>query len=68
MKLVINGEEKTIGADGELSVERLISELGMTGAPCAVEVNRQVVPKRRHAEHRLGEGDQVEIVSLVGGG
>ncbi|MCP6769637.1 sulfur carrier protein ThiS, partial [Klebsiella pneumoniae] len=34
----------------------------------AVEVNRDVVPAARHAEHRLGAGDSVEIVTLVGGG
>jgi thiamine biosynthesis protein ThiS len=36
--------------------------------PCAVEVNRMLVPKRRHEQHMLLEGDQVEIVTFVGGG
>src|SRR5438445_106127 len=33
-----------------------------------VEVNREVVPRPRHAEHLLRAGDAVEIVTLVGGG
>jgi thiazole synthase len=34
----------------------------------AVEVNREVVPRVRHSERILAEGDSVEIVTLVGGG
>ena len=34
----------------------------------AVEVNGDVVPRDRHAEFLLSDGDQLEIVSLVGGG
>ena len=39
-----------------------------TAKPVAVEVNLQLVPRHRHAEHRLAEGDRLEIVTLVGGG
>jgi len=38
------------------------------GKPVAVEVNLELVPRQRHAEHRLAEGDRLEIVTLVGGG
>ena len=34
----------------------------------AVEVNCQIVPRARHAEHVLADGDRLEIVTLVGGG
>ncbi len=34
----------------------------------AVEVNRDVVPRPRHAEQLLNAGDAVEVVTLVGGG
>jgi sulfur carrier protein len=33
-----------------------------------VEVNGELVPKKRHAEHQVRDGDRVEIVTLVGGG
>ena len=29
----------------------------------AVEVNLELVPRQRHAEHRLAEGDRLEIVT-----
>jgi thiamine biosynthesis protein ThiS len=31
-------------------------------------VNLALVPRSRHAERRLDDGDRVEIVTLVGGG
>jgi len=31
-------------------------------------VNLEVVPRGRHAEHALREGDRVEIIHAVGGG
>jgi sulfur carrier protein len=34
----------------------------------AVEVNLELVPRARHAEHRLREKDRLEVVTLVGGG
>jgi len=33
-----------------------------------VEVNHEVVPAARHAEHRLQGGEAVEVVTFVGGG
>jgi thiamine biosynthesis protein ThiS len=62
----LNGLPLTL-AD-ECSVADLLREKQLDRAPCAVEVNRKVVPKRRHIEHRLHDGDHVEIVTLVGGG
>jgi sulfur carrier protein len=46
----------------------MLRTVGREGVPCAVEVNRSLVPHRRHAEHALRDGDRVEVVTLVGGG
>jgi sulfur carrier protein len=64
--ITLNGEPRST-ADG-LTVAALLDELGLTKRPLAVEVNRELVPKPRHAEQRLAQGDRVEIVTLVGGG
>ncbi|MGH7295350.1 MAG: sulfur carrier protein ThiS [Polyangiaceae bacterium] len=40
----------------------------MTEGPVAVEVNREVVPRARHAEHAIAPGDVIEVVHFVGGG
>ena len=46
----------------------LLAELGLPLGHVAVEVNLELVPRARHAEQILAEGDRVEIVTLVGGG
>ena len=66
LKLTINGEIRTLS--GPVTLAELLDDLGYDRRRIAVEVNRQVVPLPRHDEHRLGAGDDVEIVTLVGGG
>ena len=66
VKLVVNG--KPFEAEGPLTVADLLRALEMHAKPVAVEVNRDIVPRQQHAQHKLGEGDQIEVVSLVGGG
>jgi sulfur carrier protein len=52
----------------ELTVAELLSRLEMPSRGIAVELNQQIVPKSRHTEQKLRDGDRIEIVSLVGGG
>lgn len=66
MTLTINGEAKHV-ADG-LTLAQLVRELGLEKNPIAVELNRSVVPRHRHGETPLADGDRIEIVTLVGGG
>lgn len=66
MQIHLNGN--SYDAPPEASVAALLNHLGLAGKHVAVEVNAALVPKRRHAEHRLAEGDVVEVVTLVGGG
>ena len=66
MQIIANGQPRDI-SDGT-TVAGLLDALKLTGKPVAVEVNLELVPRQQHAEHRLAEGDRVEIVTLVGGG
>jgi thiamine biosynthesis protein ThiS len=66
MNITVNGEITTL--DGPHTVAELLQHVGLADAPCAVEVNRDLVPKREHASRPLRDGDVVEIVTLVGGG
>ena len=66
MKLQVNGEGREV-PEG-LTLSGLLVHLGLDAPRVAVEVNRALVPKARHAEQRLTDGDQVEIVTFVGGG
>lgn len=66
MKINVNGEEHLI--EGEPTVADLVDRLGLSSKPCAIERNRMVVPRAEHAQTELADGDQIEIVTLVGGG
>lgn len=66
MQIQFNGEPRQI-APGT-TVAELLGELEMVPKYVAVEVNLELVPRGRHAEHVLAEGDRLEVVTLVGGG
>jgi sulfur carrier protein len=66
LKLTVNGEPHEAPAGA--TVRQLIELLGLGGRAVAVEVNKQLVPRKEHESHRLKDGDAVEVVTLVGGG
>ncbi|MEO8001026.1 MAG: sulfur carrier protein ThiS [Arenimonas sp.] len=66
MQILLNG--KTLDLSGSVSLTQLLEQHGYAQRRVAVEVNRSIVPKSRHAEHLLSDGDKVEIVHALGGG
>ncbi|HEY5310882.1 MAG TPA: sulfur carrier protein ThiS [Pirellulales bacterium] len=50
------------------SIAGLLAQLEIQPRQVAVEVNLELVPRSRHAEHLLQAGDRLEVVTLVGGG
>jgi sulfur carrier protein len=66
MKIVLNGEQRLLEAP--LTVAQLLSDIGYANRKVAVEVNREIVPRSRHAQHRLSDDDRVEVVLAIGGG
>jgi len=66
MQITVNGQSRAI-ADG-LTVADLLKELAVAVPHVAVEVNRDLVPRARHAQTELKSGDALEVVTLVGGG
>lgn len=66
MEITLNGEPRTV-AEGT-TVAELIAQLELQPKFVAVERNLQVVPGAQHADCRLSPGDQLEVVTLVGGG
>ncbi len=66
LTLIINGETRTIAE--AVTLADLLNQLGYDRRRIAVEVNREVVPMSSHERRRLAAGDDVEIVTLVGGG
>ena len=66
MKLVVNGNPVEL-PDGS-TVTGLLVHLAIEGLKVAVERNQDVVPRRTWDETKLLDGDQIEIVTFVGGG
>jgi sulfur carrier protein len=66
MQIRLNGEPRSF--DAPPTVAELLEAAGLAGRRVAVEVNRCIVPRGKHAEHRLADGDAVEIVHAMGGG
>lgn len=66
MHIRLNGESRDI--PDNCTAEQLVALLDLTGKRLAMEVNRDIVPRSAYSNHRLQEGDEVEIVHAIGGG
>jgi thiamine biosynthesis protein ThiS len=66
MKLTVNGKPVELPAGS--TVAALLSQLAVEPAKVAIERNQDVVPRRTWGEAALADGDQIEIVTFVGGG
>ena len=66
LTITVNGESKEVATTA--SVADLIEQLELNPRQVAVEVNLKLVPRAEHAQHQLADGDQLEIVTLAGGG
>ena len=66
MQILLNGESREI--PGPTTVRDLLTHLGIDARMVAVELNRTVVKRARHADTLVSEGAEVEIVAFVGGG
>jgi sulfur carrier protein len=64
--VTVGGEPRQI--DRGTTVADLLAALGAAGRPCAVEINRSIVPRAAHGSYALNDGDAIEIVGFVGGG
>ncbi len=62
----VNGEPRRVAASA--TVADLLGQMNPGARRVAVERNGEIVPRSRHAETRLGDGDRLEVVIAVGGG
>jgi thiamine biosynthesis protein ThiS len=62
----LNGEERSVPE--QWTIEQLLKDLQINNRYCAVERNQSLIPREEHAQCVLNNGDQIEIVTLVGGG
>jgi len=65
MRICVNGVDRDVPQG--TTVAGLLQEMRLSPNRVAVEVNKRLLKMDRYGES-LNEGDQVEIVTLVGGG
>lgn len=66
IQISVNGATRELSSGTTLS--QLLTELDLNPRFLAVERNLIVVPRTQHADCVLVDGDELEIVTLVGGG
>ena len=66
MEVKINNKKYSF--ENEITVSQMLQDLKLSEKPCAVEVNKRLVSSSKHQDYFLEEGDEIEIVTLVGGG
>lgn len=66
ISITVNGESVEI--ESEMSVEQLLDTVDVPPNYLAVELNENVVPRETYAQTLVRAGDDVEVVTLVGGG
>lgn len=64
--LSLNG--KTITAEAGTTLGRLLDDQGIVRRMIAVEYNGEILPRHQYDETTLADGDQLEVVQMVGGG
>ena len=69
MKIKINGEEKIIELDQENALlSTALNSMGYKPNTIVVELNNSIVNSLKWEKVKLKDGDNLEIVSIVGGG
>lgn len=66
LSVVVNGAPQTL--DAGATIADLLARMDAAGKRVAVERNGEIVPKSRHGDTRLADGDRLEVVIAVGGG
>ena len=67
MTLKLNGESREFD-EAELALPSLLEQLGFGEKPVLVEHNGIALRQREHAETKVSDGDQLEIILIVAGG
>jgi sulfur carrier protein len=66
MKLIINGETKEFSEN--ITLEKVLEELGLTGKVMAAAVNMEIVKQDKWDRRILNDMDKLELLDFVGGG
>ena len=69
MKIKVNGEEKKLDISKETALlSTALNSMGYKPNTIVVELNNLIINSLKWEEVKLKDGDNLEIVSIVGGG
>ena len=66
IKITVNGKQMSVNI--KYSLKNLIDKLKLPIKKVAIELNKQIVNKKRISKIILKSGDKIEIVNFIGGG
>lgn len=66
IQITVNG--RSVEIESPMTVEQVLDEVDVPPNYLAVEINAEVVPREEFTTRVVGPGDDVEVVTLVGGG
>ncbi|MGH9320504.1 MAG: sulfur carrier protein ThiS [Vicinamibacteria bacterium] len=66
MRIRLNGESHPLSR--RTSIQALLDDLGLDSGRVAVELNRRILKRAEFREAQVEDGDEVEVVTFVGGG
>ena len=66
IKIKLNGKEKQIPED--FKINKLINDLKIPIKKVAIELNKEILDKKKLNKIKLKKNDKVEIVHFIGGG
>jgi sulfur carrier protein len=67
VSITVNGAAYTCRAPTQ-RVSDLVRDLSLEGKRIAIERNGEIVPRSKHSQTLLVDGDKIEVVAAVGGG
>ena len=68
MKIRVNGEERLIQSNANISLNETMKLLGYSSNTVVVELNKLIINSEEWKSEYIKDGDRLEIVSIVGGG
>ena len=66
IKIKVNGKVKTVLNNSKLS--DLLNNLNISIKKVAIELNQEIIDKKRTNNIKLKKNDKIEIVHFIGGG
>jgi thiamine biosynthesis protein ThiS len=66
IKIELNGKSKII--KGDYKIKDLISDLKIPIKKVAIELNQEILDKKKLSKIKIKNNDKIEIVHFIGGG